>query len=654
MAFKHRNEFTQEPQSPSNEILAGMELDKDQIHYNVSQIKKGLLYHMGIDIDQAGFNRDEKGNLRLFEITPDGEIVDPLDSCPVVSGEFLEKIQQGRIFGFPAGEEHPIQMQVSQGELKASRPIENSPIPMPKSPPFWMRLANSVFGAYKKEIGEFEAAKAKCQRVEAALDETKKSRSDILKEEEDTYLAEEGLRQGEEQEREEGRRLNKLRQLDGPPEKYKGQQEEMLDNMQEIYGTEPVMHDEFVGSRYTLDQFAALKSYDIRQMEVNGPISERDFMAVSMINAMSPELGGQARLHEGVPAEMNAMSGNSLYTTDLSREGKLNPREGCGNYFPNVVGPARDGAVAAIRDYQKGNPEKLGHMIGQGIHVGESMLQHSTADKKDFVAVNGLIGQAAKLLDRDPELMKAAKEAGMTDADLEMARGDAKYLEIINKNEWATERLRAADSGEIQLSDQERRECINTRLAFEVLNQEIAGELAEQDRSEKAAELSAELAQESMVHHTEYRSRLQEIQKLSDGGSIDEAERLRRVAEAKGNLEEKLEQSVSLSVPKRVAALGQPEIFRILGTEDADKTIESMVDYHLPGRDKLYDLKGPELENALDSKNLFADKSPYRVPEAPEKGPEPAPRMEKQPEKQPEKQREQKALEKTRELTLEM
>lgn len=654
MAFKHRNEFTQEPQSPSNEILAGMELDKDHIHYNVSQIKTGLLYHMGIDIDQAGFNRDEKGNLRLFEVTPDGEIVDPLESCPVESGEFLEKIQQGRIFGFPAGEEHPIQMQVVKGELKASRPIENSPIPMPKSPPFWMRLANSVFGAYKKEIGEFEAAKAKCQRVEAALDETKKSRSDILKEEEDTYLAEEGLRQGEEQEREEGRRLNKLRQLDGPPEKYKGQQEEMLDNMQEIYGTEPVMHDEFVGSRYTLDQFAALKSYDIRQMEVNGPISERDFMAVSMINAMSPELGGQARLHEGVPAEMNAMSGNSLYTTDLSREGKLNPREGCGNYFPNVVGPARDGAVAAIRDYQKGNPEKLGHMIGQGIHVGESMLQHSTADKKDFVAVNGLIGQAAKLLDRDPELMKAAKEAGMTDADLEMARGDAKYLEIINKNEWATERLRAADSGEIQLSDQERRECINTRLAFEVLNQEIAGELAEQDRSEKAAELSAELAQESMIHHTEYRSQLQEIQKLSDGGSIDETERLRRVAEAKGNLEEKLEQSVSLSVPKRVAALGQPEIFRILGTEDADKTIESMVDYHLPGRDKLYELKGPELENALDSKNLFADKSPYRVPKAPEKGPEPAPRMEKQPEKQPEKQREQKALEKTRELTLEM
>ena len=662
MPFKHKDKFIYEPQGPSDGILAGMDLDKDYIHHNVSRIKDHLLYYMGIDTDQAGFNKDEKGSLRLFEITPDGEIVDPLESCPLESGEFLEKIQQGRIFGFPAGEEHPIQMQVVKNDLKASKPIESSPIPAPQKPSGWMRLTNTLFGSYKKEIADYQAANAKYERSKAALDELREGRRDILKDEEETYLAEEELRQGEKQKQEEDLHLYKLKQLQGPPEQYKGKQEAMLDNIQEIYGTEPVMHDEFVGERYKLDEFASLKSYDIRDLDVNGPISERDFMALGMISAMSPERGGKVRLHEGVSLEMNAMSNNSFYTTDLAREGQLNPRENCGRYFPEVVGPGRDAVVAAIHDYQIGQPQALGRMIGQGIHVGESLLEHSTADKMDFVAVNGLLGQASKLLDRDPELMKAAKEAGMTDADLEVARGDARFLEIINKNEWAAERLRAADAGEIPLSDQERRECINARLAFEVLNQEIAGELAEQERTETAAKLDKEMAEEAAAHNEEYRHKLQEIRKQSDEGAIDDKERLRRTKEAKESLDDKLEQTVSLAVPKRVAALGQPEIFRILGTENAEKTLQSMVDRHLPGKEKLYDLKGPALENALDSRNLFADKSPYRVPEAPDKGPAPVPQVEKQPEKQPEKQQEkqqekeleQRVPERTRELTLQI
>ena len=235
MSFKHKSDFIYEMRPPSDHVLPGMELDKDYIHHNVSQIKGSLLYYMGIDADQAGFDRDEKGNLRLFEVTPDGEIVNPLDSCPLESGEFLEKIQQGRIFGFPAGEEHPIQMQVVKNHLKASKPIESSPIPAPKEPSGWMRFVNTVFGGYKKEITEFNAAKAKYERAKTALDKIKESRRSILKDEEETYLAEEELRQDEVLEAEDGRRLDKLKQLEGSPEEYKGKQETMLDHMQEIY-----------------------------------------------------------------------------------------------------------------------------------------------------------------------------------------------------------------------------------------------------------------------------------------------------------------------------------------------------------------------------------------------------------------------------------
>ena len=62
MSFKHKADFTYETRLPSDHILPGMELDKDYTCYNVSQIKDNLLYYMGIGTDQAGFDRDEKGN----------------------------------------------------------------------------------------------------------------------------------------------------------------------------------------------------------------------------------------------------------------------------------------------------------------------------------------------------------------------------------------------------------------------------------------------------------------------------------------------------------------------------------------------------------------------------------------------------------------
>ena len=208
MAFKNRYTFIYEPKPPTCGIPSETGPDGDHIRDSVSQIKRSLLYYMGIDIDQAGSSRDVKGNLRLFEVTPDGAITDPLESCQAVSGEFLEKIRQGRIFGFPAGEGNPIQLQLVRCRIKASRPVEGSPIPMPPSPNPWKRFANTVFGAYKKEIDGFMTEKARSERCRAALDEIRKRRRDILKDEEETYLAEEELRLGEKRDRKRRERID--------------------------------------------------------------------------------------------------------------------------------------------------------------------------------------------------------------------------------------------------------------------------------------------------------------------------------------------------------------------------------------------------------------------------------------------------------------
>ena len=60
--------------------------------------------------------------------------------------------------------------------------------------------------------------------------------------------------------------------------------------------------------------------------------------------------------------------------------------------------------------------------------------------------------QAVNLLERDPDLMKIAQGAGMTDKDLKIARTDRKLLEVCRANEWAKGRLAEAEQGKRTLT----------------------------------------------------------------------------------------------------------------------------------------------------------------------------------------------------------
>ena len=627
MAFKNSKTHTRVPKAPSTRITRESELDRDQDHYVTTHMKQSLLYYTGIDIDQAGFSRDENDGLRIFEMTPDGEIVDVLNEIRADSGEFVEKIQQGRIFAFPAGEGQPVQLQFETGGMAASKPIDSSPFPQPDPPTGWMRFIH-FFGGYKKEFQEYDAAKAKYDKSVAALQDMKEKRKDILQSEEETFKTEEELRKEEEQDLEKDRHARKLEQLRGPAQEYQDMQSSIQDVILDCYGTEPVMRDDYVASAYTLNEFAKLERYDITRLDVKEPITQRQFMSLGMLGAIRPENGGQIRLAEGTPPEQNSFSNWTFYTSDLSLGEHLRPRNTVGQYFEQGVQKGRKAAKEAIEAYQGGDPKPLGKLIGEGLHSCALYSDHGGSWLVDAATRNGIVGYSTQLLDRDPALMAAAREAGMTDDDLALSRGDVKLLEVIRRGEWAAERLKAHDAGEIQLSPEERRECIDARLTLAVADQQIMTEKTELAANPEAVGIQTKMGMELFAVTDDQTQQYKAIKKQVREGTLTQEQAEKKRAEIKEENDAKMEAISMKYLPLKVKAEGQPQVLRLLGGPEGDRVLQGLVSHHFPGRDKLYELQGEALEQALDKSVLFGENSPYAIPKAPDVPPVPVPKNE--------------------------
>ena len=634
MAVEAKN-FTEEVSNISGKPDPVWEkIHPESKQYLARNMQATLLDKLGIDLeDKKGV--DKNGNQILYELTEDGEIKDPLEDAPVDSVEFLEKISMGKIFAFPAGMDKPVQLKLDYTDnnpnIKFSKPVEKSLFPEPKEPGWWARFRH-FFGGAKKEYAEYNKAKEQ-YRNGAAMD-AQSSRKSIL-EEESKSCQEEEKRRNAEKEAAEAR--EKAEALKASKDQYRSKMDKSAEVLEEIYGAQPKLREDCLGCQYTTEQFSTLKPYDLSKMDVKGPVSNKEFAGVSILAALSPEIGAKVRGDPELSPEENICGTNTFYTSDLYGWGDRG-RAGIGTYFKDAQAPARDKAAEAFEAYKNGDKKPLGELIGKGLHFSGTYMQRDNLKSGSCVAVNGELAQAVNLLERDDDLMKIAKEAGMTEKDLNIARADRKLMDICRANEWAEGKLEEAEKEPEKLSPEEKKACLEARLQYETVNMKLNLETQKWEKSEAHQKAEDEGMARLMPHFVKE----SEINAEYRNNKISQEEFLRRREE----LRPKKESATAYMQTKLTLSKGVPDVYEAIGKAEkkgnSGEALNYLVEQNLPGHAALNDLSVKELNEAMKPEKLFAKDSPYMV--APEK-----PAEKNQPEKQAEKQQEMNGPEKKEE-----
>ena len=277
----------------------------------------------------------------------------------------------------------------------------------------------------------------------------------------------------------------------------------------------------------------------------------------------------------------------NVYTTDMDH-GDGKPRQNTGFCFKDTVVPAREKVVQALRSYRagQGSPKELGKILGAGLHLLVKTTTVANNDgagvmKSDAMLECAYIGRLAKFAERNPALLaEAMKEKYMTQEDLEKAKGFGMLYQLSVGADLAQKKLEDSAAGNIELSDDERKACVELMLRRKVLSDSACIQANRNLPDEKNAELLAG-----------YSNRQKELEKSglskSEIREISNAETFRAIHKA----------------------IGQPDYLRTLGAKGMDYAKE-MLDKCMPNRDAFLKLGDAEILAALKAKPL-SQKDPF-------------------------------------------
>lgn len=558
---------------------------------------------------------------KFYELNEAGEMKNPFeDGTTYDSDAFLDKIAQGKIVAFPVGEKHPVQLSIfGSGEVRFSKPLDSLPLPEPRKPTLsgWKRFANAItFGAaYRKDKANYE------QKLAAYPSNLEKwrNRDKPFQQLLDTRTPEVLARETKQYEAEVVQRAEEDRQAKLEAEHKEAQKNyDDLQNgklttdvdvyrntLKEYYGPTPVFHEEFCGTgaekSYKKEQFAQLRDY-AKSVEGSG-ISADEFTALSLFKSFDPEIGGKydPKGNIGLTPEECVASNMSMFT-DTVNGNRVRPRDSHGKVFGWVVEPARKKTAEAIREYKQGKPERLGELIGRGVHTLANHYAGQEMGNAHFLSITSMMGDALGLLERDPKL-RAEAEKTMTalaakdnpkatpkerkaavKRGFDLANGQRVAMDLTHKNEKAKVMLRAESLGICKLTPEQRKECIDDRLAFETVRENTKTDVYLQHNSEAYKKKSEELAVQAAM-----------TTPPSVGATKQQLIAKNRADAAFNSFE-----NDAIHAPEAVVMMGNGKL-----------TPKALVAGRLQNTEKLYTLSGKELEDALKEKNLLAMDSPY-------------------------------------------
>ena len=384
---------------------------------------------------------------------------------------------------------------------------------------------------------------------------------------------------------------------------YVSELDAKLESMSNFYRPHPVQNKELTGLEsgqcYTQEQFDKLRPINISGIKIGGKqLTDDQFAALAMCAAMMPDIGGKenAKDYAGdnpFTYEEQSIINNTFYTCDLGKDRlgdpkdkQFRPREKAGTYFGPIIHMGRKYAELALREYtEKGTPLLLSKLIAYGAKFQMLNQVHKPLDRTDQLMNEVMIGRIADVAMADRKLTAAVEKEGVTSQMLWGLKGTQKLADVYRENERAETLLRLDSNKKFTtgLSKEEREECVKSRLQFVAVNESIRQHA---ESREKTAEYQEALGKA-----------MAEMPALVAPATPKEGETPEEFA--KRNARKKqigpliAQNKIDLAITRN---FGMPKVFMAAA---ATNGLEHLTNSLIPNQDKLMNLKGQELEDAL-------------------------------------------------------
>ena len=460
---KKQNEIV--PFVPQKNAPEGRPLEDADIRYLNANITDGrFLDELGIDVTRPGQQPKSYGAPPIF-VMKDGKVSTLEENqMEVGSRKFWEAAAMGQLFAYPAGERHPVQIQMlweaSSPKVRFSEkldPAKEIPVQTPEPPqkprePRWYhrwfpfgnnRIICRKYDQYVKDekvwraAADLEAAKAKslAEGIDKAYGNYRSSADFIGRvqlEKNDAAVARHRFA--------EQKALMEAKRKAASNERASNGAEKVIGHVLSFYQPNPKILDEWVkkdptdptdqhsGSIYTKEQFNQLKPITLTDdLRIGAQkVSDREFAMLSMFAGAEPDISIAVQEVNGSTKPVTDVYMAEGYTEEEAKEiivptawellsrsvmqGVDKPRDDLGNYIAVGFQPARERALKALQEYRDGDSTRLAGILARMVGaVGRTGLS-SYGVSDNFLGQNRMAAEMLDMMNRDPKLADAVRQ----------------------------------------------------------------------------------------------------------------------------------------------------------------------------------------------------------------------------------------------------
>ena len=440
--------------------------------------------------------------LRIIELNSIGEsasLDSPYDAQSPFLGEnvdgekLFEKVRQGRIFVYSAGEKLPCQLQVGpNGEFAMSKPLElNAPeAPIPPQGPEptmsrWQRFANWItrgwaYAEEKSRVERYRANLDNYERYSHMLDriyQNVESRTDECCEQERREVAERKRAVQEERARLENEQRERAAQEKAAREEALRQ--EVRNQVQsnrlhqpevgqaEKKATLEELQAELTARKEHIREFANGMDWTLDKLYPEKEQPELDYTRHEIAVLMLGTMMSAAREHPG-PGKTGDENAREVYSRNLK---DVFMSEAMKADLTDVRAGER--ALKTLMDQvSEGRTELLPPLLADMLRMNNKLILQEPGLTDQVAMIGKLSGTMLQILRKDPELMRQAKEAGLTDEELRQAKASVALAEIRENGLAAQGKL--LENAMDGMVSYDPVSCVNQTAQMRLLDQKIA------------------------------------------------------------------------------------------------------------------------------------------------------------------------------------
>ena len=232
---------------------------------------------------------------------------------------------------------------------------------------------------------------------------------------------------------------------------------------------------------YTDEQLASLTPVNIQGIRIGEkPLTDEQFAALSFAATQDVNIGGAYEIKKGVQKLPENQRSRQRFLCDRVHYGmdfcqSTGGRKNAGLTLPTIVKDAREKTKAALTQYQSGNKAPLAKLIADGMHsvLNSTILHNGTVAETEISGENlgeaVMVSKLLPILNQDAGLKRAALDAGLTEQDIDHARGITKLHQTLAASNAAMQKLRDAAAGKAKLGATERKDCVDAALRGKIL-----------------------------------------------------------------------------------------------------------------------------------------------------------------------------------------